>query len=171
MDFAPTLSLHSLQSRNFTRRESTKISALYRAIVSLRLLPPLLSAYAILPPARSGAGVVAAQPSSGSTLVVITPYGMLLLSFEDELDATSAELVMSFTKGFTEGPPDMDNPISADQAHADRINELEDQEKLLYALREIAETSEDAESVRVAFIALSTTTVGSTYIRENPIKL
>lgn len=54
---------------------------------------------------------------------------------------------------------------------AARIGELEEQEKLLYALREIAETSEDAESCRVAFIALTTTTAGQSYIRENPIKL
>lgn len=119
--------------------------------------------------------VVAGLPSSNTTLAVTTPYGTLLLSFEDELDATSAELLTSFIRGLTEGAHDVagfpgESPSEGD-AHTARINELEDIEKLLYALREIAETSEDAESVRVAFIALSTTTVGSTYIRENPIKL
>lgn len=165
--FAP----RSLLSRSFTRREATKITALFRAIESLRHLPRLLSACAIPPTEKSGAAGVVVQPSSCTTAAVITPYGTLLLSYEDELDATSAELLTSFIRGFTEGPPEMqsDNPISADEYN--RINELEDQEKLLYALREIAETSEDAESVRVAFIALSTTTIGQTYIRENPIKL
>lgn len=65
----------------------------------------------------------------------------------------------------------MDDVITQEEADENRLNELEDTQKLLYALREIAETSEDAESVRVAFIALSTTAIGSTYLRENPIKL
>lgn len=99
---------------------------------------------------------------------------MLLLSYEGELDATSAELLTSFIRGRTEGVHDVEDlPMTMDQAeaHANRINELEDIEKLMYALREIAETSEDAESVRVAFIALAGTTIGQTYLRENPIKL
>lgn len=123
------------------------------------------------PTEKNGAVAVVAQPCSGTTLLVITPYGTLLLSYEDELDVSSVELLTSFIKGLTEGAPEVngDNPISAD--HTARINELEDQEKLLYALREIAETSDDPESVRVAFISLSTTTAGQTYLRENPIKL
>lgn len=146
-----------------------QISRLYRAIVSLRLLPPLQSAYAILPPEKNGAGVVAVQPSSNSMLVVITPYGTLLLSYMDELDATSVELLTSFIRALTEGAHDVGD--FTDQMHVDRINELEDIEKLMYALREIAETSEDAESVRVAFLALTTTTLGKTYLRGKPIKL
>lgn len=174
MDSAPILSLHSLQSRSFTSRESMRITQLYLGIVSLPLPQRLLSAYAILPPARSGAGVVAVQPDSGSTLVVITPYGMLLLSFEDELDASSAASLTSFIKKHTEGARDTmtavsDNPISADEVN--RLGELEDTEKLLYALREVAETSEDAESVRVAFIALYSTELGKNYMRENQIRL
>lgn len=167
-----TLSPHSLLSRSFTKLEISKISALFHAIESLRLLPSLQSAFAMPPTERNGAVAVVAQPCSGTTLVVITPYGTLLLSYEGELDVTSAELVMSFTKGFMGGAPDMqgiENPISHDATA--RISELEDIEKLLYALREIAETSEDAESVRVAFISLSTTDVGQTYLKGNPIKL
>ena len=56
-------------------------------------------------------------------------------------------------------------------AGSTRIEELEDTQKLIYTLREIAETSEDPDSVRVAFIALTTTAVGQAYLRENPIKL
>ena len=169
------LSPHSLLSRSFTKVEISKISALFRAIESLPFLPSLQSAFAMPPTEKNGAVGVVAQPCSGTTLVVITPYGTLLLSYEGELDVTSAELVMNFTKGFTGGAPDManispmDNPISHDATA--RISELEDIEKLLYALREIAETSEDAESVRVAFISLSTTDVGQTYLKGNPIKL
>lgn len=60
-----------------------------------------------------------------------------------------------------------DNPVSADV----RLDELEDQEMLLYALREIAEMSEDADSTRTAFIALTTTSLGKSYLEGNPIKL
>lgn len=178
MASAPALEMHSLQSKSFTSLEITAITRLYQEIVSSPLLPPLQSAYAILPPARNGVGVVGAQPSSGSTIMVITPYGMLLLSFQDELDATSAVWLTSFIKERTEGVRDtmtvMDNPRSADninRAETTRLGELEDTQKLLYSLREIAETSEDPESVRVAFIALTTTAQGQSYLRENPIKL
>lgn len=181
MDFVPTLSLHSWPSRNFTSQESTQISELYRAIASSQLPLRLLSAYAMPPTARSGAVAVVAPPSSGSTLVLTTRYGTLLLSLRDELDVSTAESVMSFTRGYTgEASEDMmrdvntDNPMSAGakgMADANRVGELEEQEKMLYALREIAESSEDAESVRVAFIVLSTTSIGRMYLEGNPIKL
>jgi len=128
----------------------------------------LQSAYAILPPARNGAGVVAAQPSSGTTLALITPYGMLLLSCEDELDACSVELLTSFIKGRTEGVRDV---TTAGPFEDKRLEELEDTQTLLYALREVAESSEDPESVRVAFIALTSTDAGQSYLKGNPIKL
>lgn len=166
-----TLNLHSLQSRSFTKAEISRISALYLAIGSLIPHESLLSACATPPADRNGAVGVVVQQSSDSTLALITPCGTLLLSLKVALDVSTAELVMSFTKAFMEGARDMDNPISSDQASASRIGELEEQEKLLYTLREIAETSEDAESVRVAFIALTTTVVGQSYMRENPIKL
>ncbi|AZS06615.1 hypothetical protein SEA_JACOREN57_49 [Mycobacterium phage JacoRen57] len=128
------------------------------------------------------AGVVV-QRTSGTTVELITPYGTLLLSCSDELDASSVELLMSFTKELTAGAHDMiydvdDNGIqkSVDYhtqipTESQRIDELEEVNKLLYTLREIAETSEDAESVRVAFIALSTTNVGRGYLEGNPIGL
>lgn len=171
MDLDLILSPHSLLSRSFTKQERTQISRLFREIESLPFLPRLLSAFAMPPTEKNGAVAVVAQPCSGTTLMVITPYGTLLLSYEDELDATSAELLTSFTKGRMEGVRNVDMTADEADAHASRINELEDIEKLMYALREIAETSEDAESVRVAFIALSTTTIGQTYLRENPIRL
>lgn len=62
----------------------------------------------------------------------------------------------------------MNEPI---QSEAARVDELEEQELLLYALGEIAEESADAESVRVAFIALTTTNIGKSYLEGNPIKL
>ena len=69
-----------------------------------------------------------------------------------------------------------DNPVSTDaitveEHQVNRLNELEEIEKLLYVVREIAETSEDAESVRLAYTALSTTTIGTNYLKENPIPL
>ena len=176
MDSVPTLNLHSLRSRNFTKAEISEISALYHGIAYSLLRKYLLTAYAMPPADRSGAVGVGALQSSDITLVIITRCGTLLLSLREELDVFTVELVMNFTRGFMEGPPDMsesDIPVAVDyhtQA-ATRIGELEEQEKLMYALREIAETSEDAESVRVAFIALSTTTAGQTYLRGNPIKL
>jgi hypothetical protein len=125
-------------------------------------------------PEKNGAVAVVVQPSSETTLTIITPYGMLLLSLDIELDVFTVVSLTNFIKGRTEGARDtmgdvtaIDNPISA----ITRLGELEDQEKIMYALREIAETSEDAESVRVAFIALTTTEVGQSYMRENPIKL
>lgn len=165
--FAPP----SLLSRSFTRRESTKILALFRAIESL--LPPdfLLNAYAIPLQDKSGAVGVVALPPGGTTLHVITPYGTLLLLLQDELDASSAASVTSFIKVLTGGSDMMpgigQNPTSAEN----RIAELEEVEKFMYCLREIAETSEDAESVRVAFLALTSTTIGTSYLKENPIKL
>jgi hypothetical protein len=171
VDSAPILSLHSLRSRNFTTQETTAITRLYQEIVSLPFLQSLLSASAILPPEKNGVGVVVVQPDSSTSLVVTTPYGMLLLSFEDELDVYSAELLMTFIKARTERVLEMDDVITEDEARHRRLKELEDTEKLLYTLREIAETSEDAESVRIAFIALTTTGIGQAYIRENPIKL
>ena len=171
MDSDPTLSLHSLRSRNFTKQESTRITALFHVLASSLLRESLLSGYAMPPADKNGAVGVGVLPSSDGTMALITPYGTLLLLLKDELDAFSAELVMNFTKGFMGGPVNMDNPISSDQADASRIGQLEEEEKLLYTLREIAETSEDAESVRVAFIALTTTDVGQAYLRGNPIKL
>lgn len=61
------------------------------------------------------------------------------------------------------------NPMSADDHN--RMTELENTQTLLYCLREIAENSEDAESTRVAFIALTTTAAGQAYLEGNPIKL
>lgn len=181
MDFVPTLSLHSWPSRSFTKQERTQISRLFHAIVSSRLLPSLLSGCAMPLTEGNGAVAVAVQPYSGSTLAVITHYGMLLLSLQDALDAFTVESLMSFIRGYMgEASEDMmrdvntDNPMSAEakgMADANRVGELEEQEKMLYALREIAESSEDAESVRVAFIVLSTTTIGRMYLEGNPIKL
>lgn len=169
--FAP----HSLLSKSLTKQERTKISALFREIESFVHPASLLNACAMPLPDKSGAGAVVALQSSECMLMVTTPFGMLLLSLDTELDVSTVVSLMSFIKERTEGARDtmgnvhnIDNPISADQ---NRLEELEDQEKLLYSLREIAETSEDAESVRVAFIALTTTDVGTSYIRDNPIKL
>jgi len=176
MDSDPTLSLHSWQSRSFTKVESTKISALFHALVSSKLLRCSPNAYAIPLMGKSGVIGVDVPQCSATTLVVITPYGTLLLSLEAGLDVTSVELLTSFITAFTRERPNMENPISADAMSIDahnaiRLTELEETEKLLYALREIAESSEDAESVRVAFIVLSSTTLGQTYLRENAIKL
>ena len=93
---------------------------------------------------------------------------MLLLSCEDELDACSVELLTSFIKGRTEGVRDV---TTAGPFEDKRLEELEDTQTLLYALREVAESSEDPESVRVAFIALTSTDAGQSYLKGNPIKL
>lgn len=186
MDSEPTLSLHSWPSRSFTSQERMTITALFHAIASSRLLPSLQNGYAMPPRGRNGADAVVVQHDSNTTLVVIMPYGTLLLSLQEELDAFSAELATNFIRTFMERwanmaevptdrsqfPPTSKigyapNPISSDG----RLQELEENEKLLYALREIAETSDDAESVRVAFIALSTTTIGQAYLKGNPIRL
>lgn len=164
MDSAPTLKLLSLPSRSFTEQESSRISALYQGLASSLLRKSLLSASAMPPVEKSGAGVVVAPQDFCSTMAIITPCGTLLLSLKVELDAFSAELVMSFTKVFMEGVPEVDTQPG-------RIKELEEVQRLLYALREIAENSEDAESVRVAFSTLTDTSVGQSYMRENPIKL
>lgn len=163
------LSPHSLLSRNFTKVESSKITALFRAIESLPSLPPLVSACAMPPTERNGAVGVVAQPCSGTTLLAITPYGMLLLSYMGELDAHSVGLLTSFIREHTEGALEVMQDNADDQVA--RINELEDVQKLCYALHEIAEHGEDAEAVRVAFVALLTTTAGQIYLRENPIRL
>lgn len=169
MGSVQTLNLHSLQSRNFTKQEITRISVLFRVIESLLPRGSLLNACATPPADRNGAVGVVALQNSDSTLAIITPYGTLHVSLKDELDVSSAELVMSFTKAFMEGRDNVD--MTREEADVSRIGQLEEEEKLLYTLREIAETSEDAESVRVAFIALTTTEVGKSYMRENPIKL
>lgn len=152
-----------------------KITALYHAIESLKLPESLQNASAIPLQGKNGAAAVVGQQCSGTTVLLIMPYGMLLLSFSEELDATSVVYLTNFIKVLTGEQDDMmlnvDNPISSDQANALRVGELEEQEKLLYALHEIAETSEDAESVRVAFITLTTTEVGQAYMKGNPIKL
>ena len=61
--------------------------------------------------------------------------------------------------------------MTVDQAEANRLDELEDIEKLLLVVHEIAETSEDAESVRLAFVALTSTKLGRDYLEEHPIPL
>jgi hypothetical protein len=162
----------SFLSKSFTNQETTAISVLFQEIASL--LPPqsLQTACAMPPPDKNGAVGVVVQPSSETTVTAITPYGMLLLSLNTELDVSSAESLTNFIKERMEGAREMEgNIIAGPFENTHRLGELEDQEKLLYTLREIAETSEDAESVRVAFIALTTTAIGQTYIRENPIKL
>jgi hypothetical protein len=128
----------------------------------------LLSASAIPPPDKSGVAVVAVQQNSSTTLAVITRCGTLLLSLKDELDVSTAELVMNFTKAFMGEQPNMD---VMDESQSDRIVELEEVQKLLYVLHEIASESDEAETVRIALVALTTTKVGQTYMRENPIKL
>lgn len=125
-------------------------------------------------PVKSGAVVAGVQLDSGSTVVVTMPYGTLLLLFEDELDVSSVESLTSFIKAHTVGTEyDTMGEVTAGpfNENVGRITELEESNQLLYALHEIAETSEDAESVRVAFIALTNTQVGQSYLRENPIKL
>ncbi len=142
---------------------------MFREIESL--LPPesLQNAYAMPLPDKNGAVAVVVQQSFEATLTVITPYGMLLLSLDIELDASSVASLMSSIKERTEGACDIMEGVALENTH--RLGELEDQEKLLYTLREIAETSEDAEPVRVALIALTTTSTGQIYRRDNPIKL
>lgn len=61
--------------------------------------------------------------------------------------------------------------ITVDQAEANRLGELEDIEKLLLVIHEIAETSEDAESVRLAFTALVSTKLGKNFLEDHPIPL
>lgn len=75
---------------------------------------------------------------------------------------------MSFTKAFMGEQPNME---VMDESQSDRIVELEEVQKLLYVLHEIASESDEAETVRIALVALTTTKVGQTYMRENPIKL
>lgn len=53
----------------------------------------------------------------------------------------------------------------------DRVGELMDIEMLLSALHDIANESNDAESVRSAMSALTNTKVGNTFLRANPIKM
>lgn len=176
MDSDLTFAPHSLLSKSLTRQESSAISVLCQEIESFVHPAFLQNACAMPLPERNGAAAVVVQLYSGSMLTVITPYAMLLLSLDTELDASTAVSLMNFIRARTEGARDTivtvdDNVITVGQADANRIGELEEQEKLLYTLREIAETSEDAESVRVAFIALTTTEVGKSYMRENPIKL
>lgn len=193
MDFDPTSNPRFWQSRSCTKQEISKISALLPGIESL-LPQDSLQTVCVMPPlARNGAEGVVVLQSSGFTVVVTTPYGMLLLSCTDELDASSVGLVTSSIKEYTEGQvkqmaegqmpasakrgvirgvqyPDIHEEVMSVEDH-DRMGELEDTQTLLYSLREIAETSEDAESVRVAFIALTTTASGQAYMEGNPIKL
>ena len=61
--------------------------------------------------------------------------------------------------------------MDIDQAEANRLDELEDIEKLLLVIHEIAETSEDAESVRLAFCALTSTQLGKRYLEEHLITI
>lgn len=162
----------SLRSRDFTKQERTEISALFREIESLLPRESLLTACAMPLPDRNGVAGAVVLPSSETTLLVTTPYGMLLLLLNTELDVSFAVSLMSFIRARTEGAHDiMDNVTAGPFENTHRIGELEEQEKLLYTLHEIAETSEDAESVRTAFIALTQTTIGQTYLREHPIKL
>ena len=56
-------------------------------------------------------------------------------------------------------------------AESQRLQELEDTELLLQALHELASSSNDAESVRVAFAALTSTSLGQTYLKGHPITL
>ncbi|QXN76659.1 hypothetical protein [Mycobacterium phage Maco6] len=58
-----------------------------------------------------------------------------------------------------------------DMMESQRLQELEDTELLLYALHELASSSNDAESVRVAFAALTSTSLGLNYLKGHPITL
>lgn len=180
MDFVPTLNRLSWQSRSFTEVETTPIIALYQGLVSFGHLKFLRSACAIAPKVKNGAADVDVQQTSSFTLDVITPYGTLLLLLRDAVDASTVASVMNFTKEFTKGvhlnmnrestltaTHNVDNPLSATQ----RLKELEETSTHLYALREIADTSEDPESVRVAFVALISTQAGLTYLQQNPVVL
>jgi hypothetical protein len=145
---------------------------LWRAIESSKLLvcSPIVSVTQL--PAKNGAAAAVVQQSLGSTVVVTTRYGMLLVLFRFGLDATTAESVMNFIKGFMGEQGDtMSNVMTVDEVEHARVVELEDQQRLLYALREIAENSDDAEAVKVALVTLATTTIGASYLKENPITL
>lgn len=63
------------------------------------------------------------------------------------------------------------NVMDVTEAESLRLNELEDIEKLLQVIHEIAECSDDAESVRLAFTALTGTKLGRDYLAEHPIPL
>jgi hypothetical protein len=159
-------------SRSFIKQESIRTSRLLRAIESLRLPGCSLRGSVTLRQGKNGVAAVVVPPSSEHTAIVIMPYGMLLLSLHTAQDVTTVESVMNFIKEFMEEQGDIMNESQpVQEAEARRLNELEDTEKLMYALREIAETSEDPESVRVAFIALTTTRSGIEYLRGNPIRL
>lgn len=174
MDSGQTLSLHSSQLKNYTKREISRISALLRVIESSPLQPYLQSGYVTPLLARNGVGVVGVPQFSESMIVLITPFVTLPLQLREDVDASTVESAMNFirermgevndTMRVVKAP---DNPVSADV----RLDELEDQEMLLYALREIAEMSEDADSTRTAFVALTATSLGKNYLEGNPIKL
>lgn len=136
-------------------------------------------ASAIQPVDMSGAVAVVVPPSSEYTVVLITRSGMLQLSSPTAVDASTAASLKSSMMASTGGPRDMIGPerrinmdaITVDQAEANRLGELEDIEKLLLVIHEIAETSEDAESVRLAFTALVSTELGKQFLEDHPITL
>ena len=136
-------------------------------------------ASAIQPVDMSGAVAVVVPPSSEYTVVLITRSGMLQLSSPTAVDASTAASLKNFMTESMGGARDMMSPerrinmdiMTVDQAEANRLDELEDIEKLLLVVHEIAETSEDAESVRLAFVALTSTKLGRDYLEEHPIPL
>ena len=136
-------------------------------------------ASATQPVDMSGAVAVVVPPSSEHTVVLITRYGMLQLSSPTDVDASTAASLKNFMTESMGGPRDMIGPerrinmdaITVDQAEANRLGELEDIEKLLLVIHEIAETSEDAESVRLAFTALVSTKLGKNFLEDHPITL
>lgn len=136
-------------------------------------------ASAIQPVDMSGAVAVVVPPSSEHTVVLITRSGMLQLSSPTEIDASTAVSLKNFMTESMGGLRDMMSPerridmdaITVNEAEAMRLDELEDIEKLLLVIHEIAETSEDAESVRLAFVALTSTKLGRDYLEDHPIPL
>lgn len=169
----PTLPPRLSLSSDFIPAESTPIMGLLRAIESSRLLDSSQIASAIPLPATNGVGVVDARQSLGSTVLVTTRFGTLLLLCRFGLGASIVELLRSFIITYMDeqGDDTICEVMTVDEAETTRLVELEDQERLLYALREIASTSNDAESVRVALVTLATTESGAKHLKENPITL
>lgn len=136
-------------------------------------------ASATQPVDMSGAVAVVVPPSSEHTVVLITRSGMLQLSSPTAVDASTAASLKNFMMESMGGARDMIGPerridmdaITVNEAQAQRLDELEDIEKLLLVIHEIAETSEDAESVRLAFVALTSTKLGRDYLTDHPIPL
>ena len=98
MDSGQILSLHFSQLKNYTKLETSRISALLRVIESSPLRPFLLKGYVTPLQGKNGVAVAVVPRYSEPIILLTTPFVTLPLRLQDDPDVSTVASAMNFIR-------------------------------------------------------------------------